>query len=156
MKNRLVWNEIKRALTLIQGKYPPDPDQQDSTHIDLDDRDRIPAEELCWITPEQADLLSEEDRKVAIRQLLETITVHLDSSSQKHTLRVVFSEAISRLLEPEKYVGRESVKMGKTSREGWGAVSESSVSVSVGNSEKKLSGSGQAHAAEINYSVTVE
>jgi DNA invertase Pin-like site-specific DNA recombinase len=154
--NQLVWTEIKQALQLIQEKYPQGSDQQDSTHIDLDDRDRIPANGLCWITPEQADLLTEEEQKVVISQLLESITVHLDSSSQKHTLRVVFSESISQLLEAEKYVGRELVKIWETSREDLGAVTESSVSVLGGNSGKKLCGSGQAHAAEINYSVTVE
>ena len=68
----------------------------------------------------------------------------------------MFSESISQLLEAEKYVGRELVKIWETSREDLGAVTESSVSVLGGNSGKKLSGSGQAHAAEINYSVTVE
>jgi len=38
----------------------------------------------------------------------------------------VFSETVSRLLEPEKYLGRESEKMGETSRGDLGAVIETS------------------------------
>jgi len=108
------------------------------------------------LTPTQAELLSEEKRKVLINELLETITVHLESSTQRHTLRLVFSETVSRLLEPEKYVGEESEKMGETSRGDLGAVIESSEPASEEIHGKKLCGSGQAAAAEINYSVTVE
>jgi DNA invertase Pin-like site-specific DNA recombinase len=154
--NQLVWTEIKRALQLIQEKYPQDPEQQGSTHMEFDDLDRTPANGLCWLTPNQAELLSEEKRKVIINELLETITVHLESSTQQHTLRLVFSETVSRLLEPEKYVGRESDKMGGTSRGDLGAVIESLEPVSEEIHGKKLCGSGQAAAAEINYSVTVE
>jgi len=55
---------------------------------------------------------------------------YLESSTQQHTLRLVFSETVSRLLEPEKYVGGESVKMGETSRGDLGAGIETSEPVS--------------------------
>ena len=84
-----------------------------------------------YLSPEQIDLLSDQERKSVVNTLLSKVSVFFDRETKKHRLNVEFSEEVSSLLE----------SISNDSEE---------------NTLKKSGGSAGGFTAEQNQSVTVE
>lgn len=52
-----------------------------------------------YFSPEQIDLLSDQERKSVVNSLLSKVSVFFDEKTKKHRLDVEFSEEVSGLLE---------------------------------------------------------
>lgn len=52
-----------------------------------------------YLSPEQIDLLSDQERKTVVNSLLSKVSVHFDAETNKHRLDVEFSEEVRGLLE---------------------------------------------------------
>jgi cytochrome c oxidase subunit 1 len=53
---------------------------------------------FTWMTPDQLEMLSNEERKVVIGNMTSKITVHFDRERKKHRVDVTFSEQVARQL----------------------------------------------------------
>lgn len=84
-----------------------------------------------YLSPEQIDLLSDQERKSVVNTLLSKVSVFLDEKTKKHRLDVEFSEEVSGLLE---------------------SISNDSEEIT----SKKSGGSAGGLTAEQDYMVTVE
>lgn len=52
-----------------------------------------------FLSPEQIDLLSDQERKSVVNTVLSKVSVFYDEKTKKHRLEVEFSEEVSSLLE---------------------------------------------------------
>ena len=84
-----------------------------------------------YLSPEQIDLLSDQERKSVVNTLLSKVSVFFDAETKKHRLDVEFSEEVSGLLE---------------------SISNDSEEITL----KKSGGSAGGLTAEQDYTVTVE
>jgi hypothetical protein len=84
-----------------------------------------------YLSPEQIDLLSDQERKSVVNTLLSKVSVFFDGETKKHRLDVEFSEEVSSLL---------------------GSISNDSEEITL----KKSGGSAGGFTAEQDYTVTVE
>lgn len=105
-----------------------------------------------YLSPEQIDLLSDQERKSVVNTLLSKVSVFFDRETKKHRIDVEFSEEISQLLNQERDTHSISLDTGKVS----GEFCED-VELSLrGDTEKKSWGSAGIFTAEQDYMVTVE
>ena len=84
-----------------------------------------------YLSPEQIELLSDQERKSVVNTLLSKVSVFLDEKTKKHRLDVEFSEEVSGLLE---------------------SINNDSEEITL----KKSGGSAGGLTAEQDYMVTVE
>ena len=84
-----------------------------------------------YLSPEQIDLLSVQERKSVVNTLLSKVSVFFDRETKKHRLEVEFSEEVSALLESIRNDSEEITS-------------------------KKSGGSAGGFTAEQDYTVTVE
>ena len=84
-----------------------------------------------YLSPEQIDLLSDQERKSVVNTLLSKVSVFFDGETKKHRLDVEFSEEVSSLLE---------------------SISNDSEEITL----KKSGGGAGVLTAEQDYTVTVE
>ena len=84
-----------------------------------------------YLSPEQIDLLSDQERKSVVNTLLSKVSVFFDGETKKHRLDVEFSEEVSSLLE---------------------SISNDTEEIT----SKKSGGSAGGLTAEQDYTVTVE
>ena len=84
-----------------------------------------------YLSPEQIDLLSDQERKSVVNTVLSKVSVFFDRETKKHRLDVEFSAEVSSLLE----------SISNDSEE---------------NTSKKSGGSAGGFTAEQDYTVTVE
>ncbi len=84
-----------------------------------------------YLSPEQIDLLSDQEQKSVVNTLLSKVSVFFDGETKKHRLDVEFSEEVSSLLE---------------------SISNDSEEITL----KKSGGSAGGFTAEQDYTVTVE
>jgi hypothetical protein len=80
--------------------------------LDFDERDGFTTAGLTWLSPKQLGLLSDEERKVIINQLITRVSVFFDASQSKHHLDVEFSEIVSSVFghnSVEKVVYEDSI-----------------------------------------------
>ena len=90
--DQVVWDVIKSMLPTIRERS-----LESSVHpipgvLTLDDSDGMSAEGFTWMSPEQIDVLSGEEKKVLISHVIDRITVHFDNGNGKHRLNVEWSE----------------------------------------------------------------
>jgi len=131
-------------------------DPVDSEQQLLDDRDGILVDGITWMSPEQVDLLSEDEKKVVVNKMVTTITVSFDGATNKHQIDVTFSETVARVLaDPAgdlRSLTNRKDPMGSDSMDRCNlledAVQQRGVKKSVGSSIKS--------AADLTYPVTVE
>jgi DNA invertase Pin-like site-specific DNA recombinase len=154
--DQLVWNMIKDVLQQIRDRSPVSCDQDGPGHHDHDVDDGFLTDGITWMSPEQIDLLSDEERKVVVTTMLSRVTAHFDATTNKHRVDVTFSESVARLLASD---GKHHYPIDC---EG-GAVSASENEIRNEDEEglgefvgKKSGGSTMISAAEHAYSVTVE
>jgi hypothetical protein len=108
---------------------------------------------LVWVIAYQ---LSDIEKKTVISKVVTRITVHLNATTKKHCVTVVFSESVTRALAPPcKDLPAEQTEEDRSEVV---PVRPSTALVPLrgGDTGKKLKGSGQVPAAEHAYSVTVE
>jgi len=154
--NQLVWNMIKDVLQQVRDRSPMACDPVDSEQQLLDDRDGILVDGITWMSPEQVDLLSEDEKKVVVNKMVTTITVSFDGATNKHQIDVTFSETVARVLaDPAgdlRSLTNRKDPMGSDSMDRCNlledAVQQRGVKKSVGSSIKS--------AADLTYPVTVE
>jgi len=96
--DQLVWSMITKVHTQICDQQP-----LKSNGIDLDlhesnDRYGLQPDGFTWMTPDQLEMLSNEERKVVIGNMTSKITVHFDRERKKHRVDVMFSEQVARQL----------------------------------------------------------
>jgi DNA invertase Pin-like site-specific DNA recombinase len=154
--DQLVWNMIKSTLKLIRDRSPMSCDLIDLEQQHFDEQDGVLTDGITWISPEQVDLLSDEEKKAVVGNMLTRITASFDQTSKKHQIEVEFSETVSRLLAPssvdqqptaveQEPTGDTSASLGVSGKDGSG-----------GDAVKKSGGSTISYAADHAYSVTVE
>lgn len=88
--NQLVWGMVKEAMQQIRNRSPEGSATTGTEHHPLGDESQVYTDGMTWMSPDQLDLLSEEEKKVIINQLVSRITVHLDESRSKHSLTLEF------------------------------------------------------------------
>ena len=96
--DQLVWNMVKEVLNQIRDRQPM---QCDRTDLDLNnhnDQDELLIDGVTWISADQIEMLSNEEKKVVIRDMTSKITVHFDRETKKHRVDVMFSEHVARQL----------------------------------------------------------
>jgi hypothetical protein len=156
MTDRLIWDLIKSTLREIRERQDDQGEEMGLEEHSHYEGDGISTEGFSWVTAEQADMLSDEERKVLINNMITTITVHFDAKLNKHRLTVRFSEEIRRLFEKTSTEIRPIVNNTESSSGDSGTLCEVRDGLQGENSGKKSWGSRINSAAKIDYSVTVE
>ncbi len=154
--DQLVWNMVKSVLQQIQDLSPGESIEASSDHQLLHDPDRFGAAGFACLSPEQADRLSDEEKRVIVLSLITRASVFFDAKTKKHRVDVEFDEKVSRMLAPaadhqynKDYAGEHADGQSVT-------FAGSDVRKLLGDAGKKFEGSGANFAADLNYSVTVE
>jgi len=156
MTDRLIWDLIKSTLREIRERQDNQNEEMGlEQHIHYEE-DGISTEGISWLTADQAEMLSDEERKVLINNIITAITVNFDAKLNKHRLAVRFSEEIRRLFEMTSAEIRPIVNTTESSSGDSGTLCEVRDGLHGGNSGKKSRGSRINSAAKIDYSVTVE
>ena len=83
-----------------------------------------------YLSPEQIDLLSDQERKSVINTLLSKVSVFFDRETKKHHLDVEFSEEVSGLLESVSNVA-EDIALKKSGSSVGDLTAEQDYSVTV-------------------------
>jgi len=94
--DQLVWNMIKDILQQIRDRSPLSCDAVGPDHHDQHDRNGVLTDGITWMSPEQIDLLSDEEKKVVVGKIITQITAHFDSATNKHRIDVTFSEVVAQ------------------------------------------------------------
>ncbi|MFM1990838.1 MAG: hypothetical protein RJA99_3795, partial [Pseudomonadota bacterium] len=95
--DRLVLEIVKDVLGKIRDRSPDPSDVELSEQPVVDARDGIPSDGITWMSPEHIDMLPDGEKRIIIERMVNRITVHFDSTSNKHRVDVEFSESVSRL-----------------------------------------------------------
>lgn len=154
--NQLVWSLIKSVLQRLRDRSPRPTDPAGPDRLEVNDADRFTTEGLTWLSAEQVDLLSDDDKRTVITELTSRISVHFDQASNKHSVDVELSETVSRLLADRGEPTTDQRCLTGPDRrppQTWTDQSEDSEGDDVG---KKHRGSWASLAAENDHSVTVE
>jgi hypothetical protein len=96
--DQLVWKMIKGILQQIRDGSPTASTLADLERSDLDDRARFLTDGITWMSPEQIDLLSDEEKRIVVSKAVSGITATFDVETKKHCLDVAISEVIARQL----------------------------------------------------------
>ena len=105
-----------------------------------------------YLSPEQIDSLSDQERKSVVNTLLSKVSVHFDSETKKHTLDIEFTHGISRLLTRSVHTQHES-----DAPRGYSEVFDDALEASTrAVVAKKSQSSVENLTAEQDYMVTVE
>ena len=138
----------KDFLRQIRDRSPVSLDPVGLEHHDLDDHDGLMPDGFTWMSPDQIDLLSDDEKKVVVGKMITTIKVHFDSATNKHRIDVTFSEAVAQAFA-------KSSKYDDNLGEGGG-----SMEALTGDCSKDggimLEDSGNNFATDHVYPVTVE
>jgi hypothetical protein len=94
------------------------------------------------VIADQAEILSEQERKNLIQQMIKTINVNLDAKLNKHRLAVRFSEEIRTLFEKTATKMRSSVNNTESSSGDSGTLCEVRDGLHWGDSGKSLGAAG--------------
>jgi len=154
--DQLVWNMVKEIHHQILARSPLSCEAVGTVHHIPDDWDGSLTDGFTWMSPDQIELLSSEERKVVITRMITQITVHFDAISNRHRIDVTFSETIARLLADGT---RGECQMAHAeSQQEFNAVQRlrRCIDASGGSASKKSGGSRVDSAADHLYSVTVE
>ena len=76
--DQLVWSMITKVHTQICDQQPLKSDGIDPNLHESNDRDGLLIDGFTWMTPDQLEMLSNEERKVVIGNMTSKITVHFD------------------------------------------------------------------------------
>jgi DNA invertase Pin-like site-specific DNA recombinase len=96
--DQLVWKMIKGILQQIRDGSPTASTLADLERSDLDDRAGFLTDGITWMSPEQIDLLSDEEKRIVVGKAVSGITATFDVETKKHCLEVAYSEVIVRRL----------------------------------------------------------
>ena len=154
--DQLVWIMIKQALTQIQDRFPVSSNAIGHEHHDYDGESGLLTDGITWMSPDQIDLLSDEEKKIIVAKMITTITAHFDAGSNKHRIEVKFSELIARLLAVPTGDQHHSSDVRDPSDDNAACISTANEDVSGEGAVKKSEGSGVDSAADHAYPVTVE
>lgn len=154
--DQLVWGMVKDALRDLRDRSPSTCDDERIEQHGRDDRDGILSDGITWISPEQVDLLPDDEKRVVIEKLVSRITVHFDRESNRHRVDVEFSDLVNGMsgLAPgeksEEEAGGEAREVAP--QDGGGNAGERGED-SLG---KKSGVGGVSSPTDQTYSVTVE
>lgn len=154
--DQLVWDMIKDVLHQIRDRSPVSCDAVGPEHHDHHERDGIRTDGITWMSPEQIDLLSDEEKKVVVGKMITTITAHFDRASNKHRIDVMFSETVARLLAGPAGDQHHSADAGNPSEDSAACLCVDGEKDAGECAVKKSEGSGVDSAADHAYPVTVE
>lgn len=108
------------------------------------------------MSPEQVDLLSEDEKKVVVSKMVTTITVSFDGATNKHQIDVMFTETVARVLaDPAgdlRSLTNRKDPMGSDSMDRCNLLEDAVQQRGI----KKPVGSSIKSAADLTYPVTVE
>jgi hypothetical protein len=96
--DQLVWKMIKGILQQIRDGSPTASTLADLERSDLDDRAGFLTDGITWMSPEQIDLLSDEEKRIVVSKAVSSITATFDVETKKHCLDVAIKEVIARQL----------------------------------------------------------
>jgi hypothetical protein len=83
-----------------------------------------------YLSPEQLDLLSDQERKSVVNTLLSKVSVFFDEKTKKHRLDVEFSDEVSGLLESTSNDSEENT-LKKSGSSAGGLTAEQDYTVTV-------------------------
>jgi hypothetical protein len=156
MTDQLVWNMLKDALGQIEDRPPEPSEATGHEHQSLHGTDGLLADGITWLSAKQIDLLSEEERRTVVLSAITRASVFFDKGTNKHRVEVRFSDHFTRLIN----VHEQDAHASASGEEPASEQSEDTLKDETDDEEagvgKKLQGSEQAFAAEINHSMTVE
>ena len=154
--DQLVWGILKSVLQQIRHRSPASCNPESNESPQLDDRGESLSDGLPWMSPDQIDLLSDEDKRQVIKTTIKSIRAYLDVDSGKHRVDVEFSADVTRLLATEcnqSTIDKCDRNRSETLSEAFcGVVSNQT----RGSSTKQSDVSTATTAADSDYSVTVE
>jgi hypothetical protein len=154
--DQLVWDMIKDVLQQIRDRSPVSCDHASPEHHHLDDGDGLLTDGITWMSPEQIDLLSDEEKKVVVSKMITRITAHFDRASNKHRIDVTFSETVACLLAADGVYQRTTGDDSETGRCQTGTIRGNEGNGDEESVGKKSGGSMMTSAADHAYSLTVE
>ena len=93
--DELVWNMLKTVLQQLRDQTPSETEETGAANPVLDDGSGTLTDGITWMSPEQIDLLSEEDRKVVVTTMVSKISAFFDADRNTHHLTIEFSETLS-------------------------------------------------------------
>jgi len=152
----LVWGMIKSVLQQIQDRSPVGCVATRFEYHDRSDRDGLLTDGITWMSPNQIDLLSDDEKKVVVGNLITRITASFNPETKKHRLDVEFAETVSQMLDHSSDGQRTLAESGDLVGEPSEALGEDREAGLRNNAGKKSGGSRINSAAERNYSVTAE
>ena len=156
LTDQLVWKMVKETVQKLRDRLPDAGDPQGPDHQDVGGEEGIQTDGITWMSPDQMDLVSDEDRRALITRVLTRVSVFFERETNRHLLKMQLSEPISCLLAGN----RELVPLDATAAVPEGGsfqgIGTCSGAGEVGPTPKKSRGSQGHLAAEHAYSVTVE
>lgn len=93
----LVWNMVKDVLGSVRQQTPELIAVEGSDHHGINDDDQVLTDGVSWMSPEQLDLLSDDDKKAVVSKVVTRVSVHFDQQTNKHSVHVEFAETICRV-----------------------------------------------------------
>lgn len=96
--DQLVWGMLKEVLQQIRDLPTISSEPVDLEQERFDDRDETLTDGIFWLSPDQIDILSDNEKKEVVRQMIDNISVSYDRGSNMHRIDVTFSETVARLL----------------------------------------------------------
>lgn len=154
--DQLVWDMIKDVLQQIRDRSPVSCDAVGPDHHEHHDRQGFLTDGITWMSPEQIDLLSDEEKKVVVTKMITRVTAHFDASSNKHRVDVTFSGTVARLLASPGGGQHPPADAGNPSEDNAACLCVDGEDEAGESTVKKSGGSGVDSAADHVYSVTVE
>jgi hypothetical protein len=156
LTDQLVWKMIKETVQKLRERLPDAGDPQGSDHQDVGGEEGIQTDGITWMSPDQMDLVSDEDRKALITKVLTSVSVFFDRDTNRHQLKVQLSETVSSLLVGNGEHEPPEATVADPDRGGFVGTRTCSRTDEVGGRGKKPRGSQVTLAADHAYSVTVE
>jgi hypothetical protein len=145
-----VYRKVRDNYLLLSEQNHPD-------NPELNDTNQLLTEQISWLSAEQIDLLSDEQKRDFLNGILTHITVQFDRETSRHQLTVEFNQHFSRHFEVKSGADRSSTPADQSSRTGGDPVTSNNPTVDRGGHDlKKPWGSRIGSAAEFEHSVTVE
>lgn len=154
--DQLVWTMITDTLRQIRERSPVSCDPVGTEHHVHNDRDGVLTDGVTWMSPEQIDLLSDEEKKVVVSKMITRITAHFDQSTNKHRVDVTFSETVARQLAVPAVDLRACVDPENQSEDNAACICIDGEDDVEDRAVKKPWGSWGTSAADRPYPVTVE
>jgi hypothetical protein len=105
---------VKSVLHEIRDKNHHESLTNSFSTTDQNKDDRFVAKDLTWISPEQIDLLSDDEKKAVLNTLLTKILVFYDAKTGKHRLDIEFSAAINGFIDQKSSAEQSSANPGET------------------------------------------